>query len=128
MFPDVEAVVVAFLNARLASAGLTARASTRVPNPRPATLVVVERVGGSMRSVSHEDALVSVDCWAESSVAASDLARKVASWLVELDQGGCHVPQGPDGWAGRPVYLEDPVAQVPRYTMTVIVRCRIQEA
>lgn len=128
MFPDVEAVVVAFLNARLANAGLTARASTRVPNPRPATLVVVERVGGSMRSVSHEDALVSVDCWAESSVAASDLARKVASWLVELDQGGCHVPQGPDGWAGRPVYLEDPVAQVPRYTMTVIVRCRIQEA
>lgn len=128
MFPDVEAVVVAFLNARLASAGLTARASTRVPNPRPATLVVVERVGGSMRSVSHEDALVSVDCWAESSVAASDLARKVASWLVELDQSGCHVPQGPDGWAGRPVYLEDPVAQVPRYTMTVIVRCRIQEA
>lgn len=128
MFPDVEAVVVAFLNARLANAGLTARASTRVPNPRPASLVTVERVGGSMRSVSHEDALVSVDCWAESSVAASDLARKVASWLVELDQGGCHVPQGPDGWAGRPVYLEDPVAQVPRYTMTVIVRCRIQEA
>lgn len=128
MFPDPEAAVVTFLNTRLAGAGLGARASTRVPNPRPASLVTVNRVGGSLRSVAHEDAMVTVECWDASSVAASDLARKVASWLVELDQGGCHVPQGPDGWAGRPVYLEDPVAQVPRYTMTVIVRCRIQEA
>ena len=128
VFPDPEAVVVAFLNARLANAGLTARASTRVPNPRPQAFITANRTGGALRSVSHEDAMVTVECWATSSVEASTLARRVASWLVELDQDGCHVPQGSAGWVGRPAYLEDPVAQVPRYVMTVIVRCRIQEA
>jgi len=128
MFPDPEAAVVTFLNTRLTNAALPARASTRVPNPRPASFVTVNRIGGSLRSVAHEDAMVTVECWGASSVSASTLARKVASWLVELDSGGCHVPQGSSGWVGRPAYLEDPIAQVPRYVMTVIVRGRTQEA
>lgn len=128
MFPDPEAAVVKFLNAELAAATLTARASTRVPNPRPASFVTVNRVGGSLRSVAHEDSMVTVECWANSSVDASTLARRVAASLVALDEDGCHVPQGSAGWVGRPAYLEDPVAQVPRYVMTVVVRARIQEA
>jgi len=128
MFPDTEAVVVTYLNSRLQSAGSAARASTRVPNPRPASLVRVMRTGGTLRSVSHEDSHITVECWAASSVDAISLTRQVAAWLSELDQSGCHVPQGHTGWVGRPVYLEDPTAEVPRYVMTVIVRSRIQEA
>lgn len=124
MFPDVEAAVVAYLNGLLVASGSPARAATQVPNPRPDTLVRVTRVGGSLRSVAHEDAMVTVECWAPTRVGAADLARQVAGWLARMDTGTVHVPQGSAGWVGRPSYLEDPVAQVPRYVMTAVVRSR----
>lgn len=128
MFPDAEAAVVAYLNPLLIAATLTARASTRVPNPRPSTFVRVTRTGGSRRSVAHEDAQITVECWALTSTDAATLTRRVQSWLTAMDTPTAHVPQGSSGWVGGPSYLEDPTARGPRYVMTCIVRTRLQEA
>lgn len=120
MFPDPETLVVDYLRALIAPI----KAYTRVPAQRPASFVRVVRTGGSLRSVAHEDAQITVECWSTDSVAASDLARRVAGLLEVMDVPGGHVPQGPPGWVGRPAYLEDPIAGVPRYLMTCIVRLR----
>lgn len=68
--PDVEGAAVTMLNA-----ALTPPVSTRVPNPRPATFVRITRAGGQGRNLAQSDARLLVECWADDSVAAFDLAR-----------------------------------------------------
>jgi len=123
-FEDPEAVVVSYLNGRLVAAGDAARASTRVPNPRPPRFVRAILTGVVRRSVSRRDAQVTLECWAASAPDAAALADDVADWLEALDVGASHVPQGPDGWVGGPYSQPDPDSGSPRYVMTVIVRQR----
>lgn len=124
MFPDAEAVVVSYLNTLLATDGDTARASTYVPADRPARLVRVMLTGSARRTLSHEDAQITVECWAPEGPDARALAGKVYGWLCDLDSGGSHVPQGEDGWVGGPYSEPDPETDTPRYVMTCIVRSR----
>jgi len=123
-FQDPEAVVVSYLNPLLIADEDTARASTRVPNPRPPRLVRVILTGTVRRSVSRRDAQVTIEYWAPDGPAAAAGADKVYDWLEDLDVGGSHVPQGPDGWLGGPYSQPDPDSGSPRYVMTVIVRQR----
>jgi hypothetical protein len=75
--PDVEADAIGYLDPLL-----TARVSTKVPNPRVADMVQLSVVGGSgVTDKALANALVSVQCWAATSVAASLLARTVAAHL-----------------------------------------------
>lgn len=120
MFPDPEALVIAYLKPLITPTPV----STKVPAQRPAKFVRVTRTGGTMRSVSHDDARVTVECWADNSVEAADLARTAEKHLCAMDVPGGHVPQGPPGWVGRPAYLEDPITGIPRYVMTCVVRTR----
>lgn len=120
MFPDPEAAVVAYLSPLLAPV----KVATRVPATRPAKLVRVVRTGGTLRSVAHEDSQVTVECWADNGVDAASLARQTVALLEAMSTATAHVPQGPPGWVGRPAYLEDPIAGVPRYVMTCVVRTR----
>lgn len=118
--PDPEAAVVAHLKAALV--GVTV--GTRVPDPIPARHVRVVLAGGTVRSVAHQDARITIECRATTGVGASALAREVEAAIVTLDSAGCHVPQGAPGWVGAPAYSEDPITGTPRYVMTVIVRMR----
>ncbi|NKY08944.1 hypothetical protein [Cellulomonas hominis] len=124
--PDAEAATVGYLNTELAALGDAARASTRVPNPRPARFVRASLTGTTPRSIAHTDAQVTIECWDTDSAAAAELARLVYALMCAMDTPDGHVPQGPDGWVGGPVYLEDPTAGEPRYVMTPIVRARVQ--
>lgn len=123
-FPDAEAVVIGYLNGRLAADGDTARASTRVPGDRPGRLVRPILTGSTRRNLSQEDAQVTVECWAPTGPDARALAQKVYGWLCALDVDGAHVPLGSDGWVGGPYSDPDPVTGSPRYVMTCIVRQR----
>lgn len=123
-FEDPEAVVVSYLNACLVAAEDPARASTRVPNPRPPRFVRVMLTGTVRRSVSRRDAQVTVECWDAIAPDAAALADDVADWLEALDVGASHVPQGPDGWLGGPHSQQDPDSGSPRYVMTVLLRQR----
>lgn len=119
-YPDPEAVVVSHLKPRLP--GVTV--GTRLPSPVPARHVRVVHVGGTVRSVSHQDARITLECRAATTTDASALSAQVEGAIVALDSGGCHVPQGAPGWVGAPAYLEDPIDGTPRYVMTVTVRMR----
>lgn len=125
IFPDASLVLVGHLRAELAARGVTAPIGTRVPNPRPATFVTVERTGGPRRDVVTDEPQLTVDCWAPTEKAAHDLAQ--------LCRGLTHSMRG-RSVAGVAVYrvtefagpqlLPDPDSEHPRYTQTLQIAMR----
>lgn len=59
-----------------------------VPNPRPATLVVVRREGGAMQDALIDRAGVGVDVWAPTEAGASALAGRVSDAMAALPFSG----------------------------------------
>ena len=106
--PDVEADAFAYLDGLL-----SARVGTKVPNPRVADMVVVAVVGGSgVNNHLVANAVLSVQCWGASSVAASLLARRVAAHLRAWP---AYVAR-----PGTPQSFPDPLTSppLPRYVFT----------
>jgi len=73
VLPDVEAFIIPFVKAQVGAVSV----STKVPNPRPATFVRAWVNGGAAVNRVLERVQVTVDCWAPSQVAASQLAQNV---------------------------------------------------
>lgn len=115
--PDVEKAFVTYLNA-----ALTPPVSTRVPNPRPASFVRVQVIGGEVPNVALDGPRLLVECWAANQSAAWSLARQAWSAVAETRAA----------WAGevwvssvdlsRPVNLPDPDTASPRYQFTADLR------
>ena len=119
---DVEGAFVTFLNAEMAPP-----VSTRVPNPRPASHVRVQVIGGTVTNVAFETARLLVECWAGSTGAAVALARQ--AWAQVASTKGTTV-----GTAfvlstnlSRPVNFPDPDTTSPRYQFTVDLRVAMTE-
>jgi hypothetical protein len=119
---DIEAAFVGHLNAEL-----TPPVSTRVPNPRPASHVRVQVVGGSVLNVAMEQPRLLIECWAATQGAAVALARQAwaqvqatrgtfveAAFVVSVD-------------ASRPVNFPDPDTSSPRYQFTADLRVAMTE-
>lgn len=85
---DIEADVVAAL------AGLADSVATRVPNPRPDTVIRVTEIGGDSGAVVLSTARLLVECWAAESVAASVLAGSAIDALAATYGA-------PGAWGGR---------------------------
>ena len=68
---NVEAALVGYLATKV-----TVPVSTRVPNPRPASFVRVQRTGGAGQNLVQERPVVLVECWAATDTAAWALAVK----------------------------------------------------
>lgn len=117
-FPDAEAVVVACLKGALPGT----KVATMVPNPRPDRLVRVTRTGGGRRTVAHDDAMVTVECWDKESADAASLANRVRAHLTNFDTQDGFVPR--EGEVSGPQFFPDPLTSNPRYQLTVIVRLR----
>lgn len=75
LFADAALLLVAHLRSELTSRGVGVAVGTRVPNPRPASLVRVERTGGPRLNLVTDGAQISVECWAPTEKAAHDLAQ-----------------------------------------------------
>lgn len=115
VFPDVEAVVVAALSARVG-----VPVATRVPNPRPDAFVLVGRVGGSRPNVVTDRAAVTVECWSASNVEACDLSRWARAYVHTLAPDTVRRVVELSGPASSP----DPVSETPRYVFTVQIDTR----
>lgn len=64
---------------------LGVRVSTRKPDPHPARFVVVSRIGGGSDDWATLDPRFLVECFAESEVAAEELALQAFhAWLTEM--------------------------------------------
>ena len=115
---DVEALVVGYLDPLMVP-----RVSTRIPNPRPAELVRVQRIGGVRQNLAQERPLLLVECWAASSVAAFDLAAQAWSLLDALDADWFA-----DVNLSSPVNLPDPLSASPRYQFTASLVVNLKES
>lgn len=115
LFPDVEAALVAHLGGLLA-----VPVSTKVPNPRPSEFVRLRRVGGTRRDLVTESALVVFECWADDTVAASDLGRLTLAHVHEMpdvEVAGAVIRRVVE--VGGLQEYPDPETGSPRYQFTV---------
>lgn len=117
-FPDVEAFAVTYLRSKITGATV----ATRVPTTMPAQMVRVSRAGGAARDLVTDSALLLVECWAESSVAASELARLCRAHLLAAARASNLVTKVVD--VSGTVSLPDPATNNPRYQFTVELHMR----
>jgi hypothetical protein len=96
-----------------------------VPSARPASFVLVENAGGSLVTKVTDGGQLLVGSWDATNPKAERLSAKVRA-LVNAAAGV--TVQGETCKAvdesGRPVYIPDPDANVPRYRQTFVLHFR----
>lgn len=116
-FPDVEAMVGAFLRARVVPP-----VSTKVPNPRPKRYVRAWRTGGAAVNRILDAPIVTVSCTAATSVAASDDARAARRALLN-EYTAMPLVRSVEEVTGL-YYDPDPDTNEDRYTFSIRLRVR----
>lgn len=117
-YPDVEALIVSALNAGFtAHSEPTIKASTKVPNPRPAEFVRVLSSGGLDETMVTDSVLVTIEGWAATETRALRLCD-MARAILRSQDGAIRGARG----FSYPQNLPDPVADQVRYTSTGDVR------
>ena len=83
------------LRARIAAALPGTEVRTSVPDPRPASLVVVRREGGAAENALVDAAGVGIECWAPTEEGAWELARACSEAMRRLRfaDGFCSVTE-----------------------------------
>jgi hypothetical protein len=126
VFPDAEALLIAYLTAALAAHDWAdVVVAVTMPNPRPVRCVLVPRVGGARRSLVVDAATIGAEAWAATETEAHDLAQLVRGLLAALPGrilDGTVVSRIEE--LGGPANLPDPVSGHARYTFTVAVHVR----
>lgn len=108
--PDCEAGLIAWLKPRT-----LAKVATQVPNPRPDTLVTVQRIGG-VPSQWQDRALILVQCWAPTEPAAWALASNMYAYT---EGAAGHGPFQEVRAVSGVMNFPDPATRNPRFQFTV---------
>lgn len=114
-YDDPAATTINYLNGQLADV----EAHGRVPLPRPAKFVRCLHTGSDPISPTHRRARVTVECWAETNVLATQLAGAVEDALLAFASPWNRVPLGPDAFAGGAHESPDPDTGAPRVVFTI---------
>lgn len=125
VFPDAVAVTIGYLSDELGDRGSEAEVVKDVPDPRPDVFVTILRSGGVRQTVVSDNAVLIVECWAQTSADAHDLAQLCRALLHAMPgttQAGVPIYRVDE--VGGPVDLPDPLSEQPRYTFTVQVHLR----
>lgn len=119
VFPDVEALVVAALQAGIDELEPGPTVHTAVPANRPDEFVRVFRAGGPAQTLVTEGAQIIVEAWALDEIRAARILTVCRAYLNVLngDLFGVYEISGPNN-------LPDPVSDQARYTQTFGVRAR----
>ncbi|WP_424462889.1 hypothetical protein [Pseudoclavibacter helvolus] len=115
VFPDVEAMVVAYLRPPASEAG--GSVATKAPSPLPRLFARVSRVGGSQRDIATDTARVLVECWGPDTVTASSFASLMRAHMLAIARATDSFTRVVDG--GGITYLADPDTNKPRYQFFV---------
>ena len=122
VFPDVEALLTAWLRGQLT--GVTV--GNKVPNPRPDPFILIQRHGGLRQTVVTDAAQVGLECWAGRDYEAHDLLQQCRSLLLYQIPGqilsGYTVYRVDE--MGGPSNLPDPTSSMPRWVMELQVHVR----
>lgn len=123
LFPDVEALLCTWLRTHLPA---TATVGNKLPNPRPAPFVLVQRHGGTRHTVVTDAAQIGLECWAVHDYEAHDLLQQ-CRWLLLYCLPGRildgHVVYRVDEMGG-PSNLPDPTSVSPRWVAEFQVHIR----
>lgn len=120
VFPNAEHVVVDIIDA-----GVTVPVRTTVPNPRPASFVLVRQIGGTVASPVSERSLLQIEAWAAGPSAAQTLiqrARALVAAAAHTISGGVTIYAVRD--VGGPVNAPDPESEQARWLCTISVELR----
>lgn len=116
-FPDVDVMVIAFLDPRV-----SVPVHTQVPRDRPVSFVRAFRNGGRAVNRVLDEPTVTVDAWAASSVDAANLAEDVRG-LFHHEYTAMPLVRGVEEVTG-PYSIPDPESGSPRYRFSVRLRVR----
>jgi hypothetical protein len=116
LYPDAVDVAIAWLVTQMGPNLVV----PRVPNPRPASMVLVRRTGGPRLNQVADNAQLTVEAWADSDEDAHDLAQEARGYLFALrgqvvNGVACYRVTDVAG----PALLPDPASDQPRYTFSV---------
>jgi hypothetical protein len=115
IFPDAVLVTIEYLRSVLPDLTTV----SRVPNPRPAEFVRIERLGGTRRNLILDRPRIDVECWSDSEGAAADLAGIVRPYMLAMagKRGDTTVYNVAE--VSGPMWLPDSVSGQPRYSFAV---------
>lgn len=121
-FPNPAIWLIRYLTAELPGAGFSVPVVGDIPTARPASFVHVENAGGSLANTVTDGGALLVGSWDTTNPKAERLASKVRALIraapgVTVQGEYC---KGVDE-LGRPVYVPDPDAKVPRYRQNVVL-------
>ena len=119
-FPNAAVWLIRYLDA-----ALDVPVVGEIPSTRPASFVVVENAGGSLVTKVTDGAQLLVGSWDATNPKAERLAAKVRALVnaapgVTIQGEYCKAVEE----TGRPVYIPDPDARVPRYRQTFVLHFR----
>lgn len=117
-FPDAEALAVTYLKSKIAGVSV----STKIPEPRPAKLIKVTRLGGSKLRLNADSPLLAFECWGATSVEASELCRQARAYVDAMageSVNGVWVFKVRE--VGGPAFFPDPDTTLPRYQFSVAI-------
>jgi hypothetical protein len=127
VFPDIEGLLIARLNARYAATAAysTVRANMIVPaDPKPDRFTRLYRVGGSRPNLVTERATVLVEAYAKTTVIAQQLAAFTQAELLAVDEINGVSMYDPDIFSGLANLPDPTVPDYERYTFTYSVGAR----
>jgi hypothetical protein len=122
-FPDGVAVVRAYLRDELVARGIDVPVGTRVPTPRPARFVRLERIGGTRLDRITDRPRIDVHCWGADEEQVSDLVGVVRPLMLAIP-GYRGVTAYDVAEVGGPNMLPDPASDQPRIVFAVEVSLR----
>jgi hypothetical protein len=121
VFGDTEAAVIAWLKPLIAPV----KVSTEVPSTRPSEFVKVSLTGGYEPNRVTERPQVTFECWALTSIRASEICRTVKAHLKAMEgQSAAGVFVRGVTTVGGPTSFPDPATSLPRYQYTAELNCR----
>lgn len=115
VFEDVEALVITYLKGLF-----SCTVATEVPKTRPDQFIKVTATGGRKIRLNAEQVSITIQCWANTTTAASDLAKLARAYMNAVDQlGAVWVYRVQE--SARPQYFPDPETNTPVYQFTVVL-------
>lgn len=121
--PDTVTAVIVHMTAALVDVDAVA---SKIPTPRPARFVVVQRTGGPRATRVSDRPQITIDAWGASDTDAEDLANDCRYVLGQMADGSNRdgvIIHRVDEFAG-PAYIPDPDSRQDRYRFTVSVHAR----
>ena len=115
VFPDAVLVTILYLREVLPGAAVY----SRVPDPRPAEFIRIQRLGGLRRSLILDRPRIDVECWSDSEEGAEELCARVRAYVLAMAGKRGETTVYDVAEVSGPMWLPDSESGQPRYSFAV---------